>query len=133
MLPIFHSPVILFSLLNCIVWIRIILCLIHWADTVSDPILTMSHPLRERHIVFPMVVCPSVYDCNSVSMCVRLSIHHKLCQLHNSKTVQDIFTKLGTNIDHDLGKLREEELLLDFLFNGIMPIVIFCIIIVSAV
>ena len=37
----------------------------------------------------------------TATVTVCLSVRHKSCPLHKSKTVQDIFTKIDTNVDHD--------------------------------
>ena len=41
------------------------------------------------------------HKCLSGHLCVSLFVRHKSCPLHNSYTVQDIFTQLSTNVDHD--------------------------------
>ena len=50
------------------------------------------------------------HKCLSVRLYVCLPVHHKSCPLYISKTVRDIFTKLGTNIYHDLIMCRKQEL-----------------------
>ena len=54
----------------------------------------------------------------SVHLCVCPSVNFS-CSLHNSDTVQDIFMKLGTNINHHQMMCREQEstLHLHFLQN----------------
>ena len=54
---------------------------------------------------------PSIRPCQSVNF---------PCLLHNSVTVQDIFMKLGTNMNHHQMMCREQEstLYLQFLRNN---------------
>ena len=49
------------------------------------------------------------FECPSVRTYVRPSAPHHSCPLRNSATVQDIFTKLGTNINYDKTMCREEK------------------------
>ena len=60
----------------------------------------------------------SYYVVPSVRLSVGPSINFS-CQLHNSVTVQDIFMKLGTNINHHQTMCGEQEptLQLHFLQN----------------
>ena len=50
-------------------------------------------------------VCPSV--CPSVRPSVRPSAVDHSCPLYNFDTVQDNFTKLGTNVKHDQTTCRD--------------------------
>ena len=50
-------------------------------------------------------VCPSVRP--SVYLSVRPSAVDHSCPLHNFDTVQDNFTKLGTNVKHDQTTCRD--------------------------
>ena len=62
-------------------------------------------------------VCPSV--CPSVRPSVRPSAVDHSCPLYNFNTVQDNFTKLGTNVKHDQTTCRDQQpsLHLHFLRN----------------
>ena len=62
-------------------------------------------------------VCPSV--CPSVRPSVRPSAVDHSCPLYNFDTVQDNFTKLGTNVKHDQTTCRDKQpsLHLHFLRN----------------
>ena len=68
-----------------------------WSSIISTLCLTVNNfyvsPRRAgRHLVFALVLCPSV--CLSVT---------KSCLLCNSKTIWDILTKLHTNVkQHDM-------------------------------
>ena len=55
---------------------------------------------------------------------VRLSVNFS-CPLHNSDTVQDIFMKLGTNINHHQTMCGEQEPTLHLHFYGIMALINF--------
>ena len=53
--------------------------------------------------------------CRALCRDVRLSVF--LCPLHNSDTVQDIFMKLGSNVNHHQTMCREQEPTLNLHFS----------------
>ena len=67
---------------------------------------------RQRRVVVCRAICPDV------RLSVRPTVNFS-CPLHNSDTIQDIFMKLGTNINHYQTMCREQEPLLHlhFLWN----------------
>ena len=74
-------------------------------------------------VIFAIFIRPSktsrIMSCPlSIRPSFRLSVYFS-CPLHNSDTVQDIFMKLGTNINHHQTMCREQEptLHLHFLRN----------------
>ena len=68
--------------------------------------IALRSPAKTGHVMS----CPP-----SVLLCVCLSVSF-LCSLHNSDTIQDIFMKLGTNINHHQPMCREQELILHLHF-----------------
>ena len=58
-----------------------------------------SFPFQGRHIVFPIVACPSV----------RPAVKNRP---NNSESVEDIYIKFGTNVKHLQTMCREKEWLL---------------------
>ena len=63
-----------------------------------------------------VVLCPALHPSVRRSICPSINFS---CPLHNSDTVQDIFMKLDTNINHHQTMCREQEpeLRLHFLRN----------------
>ena len=74
-------------------------------------------PSRGDIFFFLIVVCPSV--------------RHKLCPLINAETAQDIFAKLGTNVEHHQTMYRELEPKFTYNYYEIMPFVLIGIAVVS--
>ena len=85
-------------------------------------IMHKVHNLENFPYFYMPVEDGSYYVVPSVRLSVRMSVCPFVnfsCPLHNSDTVQDIFMKLGTNINHHQSMCREQEptLHLHFLWN----------------
>ena len=63
--------------------------------------------------------------CPSVRPSVRPSAVDHSCPLYNFDTLQDNFTKLGTNVKHDQTTCRDKEPSLLLHFCGIIPLLNF--------
>ena len=70
--------------------------------------MTNPHSDHDVTIFYTPIEDGSYYVVHSVRLSGRPSVNFS-CPLHNSDTVQDIFMKFGTNINHHQTMCREQE------------------------
>ena len=88
-------------------------CPLHNSDTVQDIFMKIGTNINalSDNVQRIRPVIPSTFFM-ACPLSIHLSVHPSvnfLCPLHNSDTVQDIFMKLGTNINHHQTMCREQE------------------------
>ena len=99
-----------------------------WQPAAFCSVICICTIYKILHLAIQSVtICPSKTGCImlcplSICLSACLSVHLSVnfsCPLRNSDTIQDIFMKLGTNINHSQTKCREQEptLHLHFLRN----------------